>query len=426
MSIIIFLRITIVFGIFAYILWCQLFRKIYVARLYRKGSNSLIVDGDLTSIALQEQLKSKFTYPDLQSMHFDEQNNLVITTKKGLYTIIIDNGLLRVQSEEAFSEGKTTYRQEEAICIKNYIQQALDQQAIINPYNGYKKMKNGKLRRTLFGLAVSGFLIGFVAISGSEELGPAFCSNNISKSYMNEYSTEITIGEAFDKFFTNSKWKSYEIGAQKMVDFQGDCTVDNENVTVLISFEVYSTKFSLKSVKINGEETDFLLTNSLLEKVFETSVSETPEQTSSCGQSTGSSEQIRNEENLNEKTDFTDYSTSDTNSSLGDSDTSEPLVEIDPDSIKTDLRCEFLYGSWSDVLFTQKIIIDEDYFDGYPYRVVDITMPDADTVGVYIDVAYYEGSEYTGYYIKYLGYCIELYSYNPYAGTYSYIDKYFI
>lgn len=75
----------------------------------------------------------------------------------------------------------------------------------------------------------------------------------VRNAYLSQYSTTVTVGDAFDNFFGSPKWKAYEEGTQERVDFQGNCTYSGEQVQVRIVFGIYGDTFQVGSVQINGK-----------------------------------------------------------------------------------------------------------------------------------------------------------------------------
>ena len=63
----------------------------------------------------------------------------------------------------------------------------------------------------------------------------------------------IQIGKAFENFFANTKWKSFQSDKnQRIVEFTGDCTWHNSPAKCTIQFIVTSdTEFELGYVGIN-------------------------------------------------------------------------------------------------------------------------------------------------------------------------------
>lgn len=101
-----------------------------------------------------------------------------------------------------------------------------------------------------------------------KEASAGIASNNISVSYLSQFSTEVTIGEAFNKFFGEPKWKSYNQGIQKYVDFQGKVIYNNEPAIAVITFSILGDNFKVESVKIDNEPLNDFEIDLFFETVF--------------------------------------------------------------------------------------------------------------------------------------------------------------
>lgn len=92
---------------------------------------------------------------------------------------------------------------------------------------------------------------------------------NISTSYLSQYSETITVGEAFNQFFSDPKWVSYKDGAQQMVDFKGGCTYNGDPVTMIITFVVNNDTFSVQEIKVEGEPLPEITYDEALRAIYE-------------------------------------------------------------------------------------------------------------------------------------------------------------
>ena len=81
----------------------------------------------------------------------------------------------------------------------------------------------------------------------------------------------ITYEEAFDNFFQNPEWKSAgkDDEGNKLVKFTGNCTYFDEYSSAVVTFTVYDDTFTVSSIKMNGQELGVILTNALIDRVFD-------------------------------------------------------------------------------------------------------------------------------------------------------------
>ncbi|MFR8410521.1 MAG: hypothetical protein ACLVB4_03715 [Butyricicoccus sp.] len=68
---------------------------------------------------------------------------------------------------------------------------------------------------------ISVVLIIAAAAYSMAVLSPALDDTaKVRNAYLSQYSTTVTVGDAFDNFFGSPKWKAYEEGTQERVDFR--------------------------------------------------------------------------------------------------------------------------------------------------------------------------------------------------------------
>lgn len=80
----------------------------------------------------------------------------------------------------------------------------------------------------------------------------------------------IPIGKAFDKFFSNGKWRSFKAtDHSRVVEFTGKCTWNNKPATCNIQFIMASdTRFELGAVSINDVDMNRLQARQIVDKVL--------------------------------------------------------------------------------------------------------------------------------------------------------------
>ncbi|MFI3200445.1 MAG: hypothetical protein R3Y54_02820, partial [Eubacteriales bacterium] len=109
----------------------------------------------------------------------------------------------------------------------------------------------------------------YVYMNEKESLG-------ISSSYMTQYSSTVTVGEAFDDFFSNSTWTNYEVGSNTMVEFTGGCQYLNSPAEAVIQFRLENNgTFHLISITMNGTKfnadnfLENLMITGFMEKIYD-------------------------------------------------------------------------------------------------------------------------------------------------------------
>lgn len=96
--------------------------------------------------------------------------------------------------------------------------------------------------------------------------------NSIKESYLSSYSESVTIGDAFDEFFSHPKWESgVDENGRKVVNFYGGCLYYDEEIDVTVQFLFSSdeSQFEVYAVEFNDIPQNIFVINGLLETVYE-------------------------------------------------------------------------------------------------------------------------------------------------------------
>ncbi len=141
--------------------------------------------------------------------------------------------------------------------------------------NGAEETKTAKKKS--FFKCIAGFMIVLAVIIA----GYFFVTNGVGENdkFVSMVKTghptsypDITYGEAFGEFFAKPKWRHFtgEKG-QEVVEFNGDCTYSDANVTMLFQFIVEEDEdtFSIEYFDMNGVPQETYKLYVVLEKVFE-------------------------------------------------------------------------------------------------------------------------------------------------------------
>ncbi len=255
--------------LFVYMMWILKGREIYVTFKYKKETGVPIPD-NLTREMLMGKIKSELDYPTLKESYYDENGQIILKCKYGAHALTIVDKLLYVGRTNAKITSKKSYYIEETECLKAYIWKLFNPDAPVNPSIMYKKLKNHKRNSFLITLVILiVFMCSFAMAADEAGVTDGFDSNNISTSYLTQYSEEITIGDAFNNFFSDPEWVGYEQGAQKLVDFKGTCTYDGEPATMIITFIHNEDSFFVDKIKINGQEMLPITYDGILSAIYE-------------------------------------------------------------------------------------------------------------------------------------------------------------
>ena len=271
------------------IVWILFGRGFLIA--YKHDPEEVIpVPIDSTNESIMELLKKDLTYHDMKELYYDANGDICIVGKYDTYALTLSSDAvcssLHIKSSVDFKvEGKENhfllkaaywgYRAdrknhriiEELECLRAYITKIFHHDAPIDARKKYEKMRQANKYRTVtvLGLTLAMIILFIAALNESGLL--ASNSDKIQDSYLTQYSSDITIGEAFDDFFSNPQWYDYKDGASEYVDFKGGCTWYDEPATMVITFVVYDDEFYVDKISINGK--DMIFYNSLLTEIYD-------------------------------------------------------------------------------------------------------------------------------------------------------------
>lgn len=92
---------------------------------------------------------------------------------------------------------------------------------------------------------------------------------SVREAYMEQYSSSITVEDAFDNFFVDGKWSEQKEDGDKYVIYTGKCWYMEEKVNIKIRFRVEDDYFYFISLEMNGVAQSDLISGALFDKVYE-------------------------------------------------------------------------------------------------------------------------------------------------------------
>lgn len=273
------------------VVWFMFGRGAVIVWKHKNDEGTVIPEG-MDKDQVIDILKKDAAYPDIKAFYFDENGNICIEGKYDTYSVDIIDGKAYVNDpmfeDGAFEDGnkavsslakagywkirlkrKNQKRVEELECIRAYVAKALDHNAPINAHQKYKNMKTARKYSTIISIvcAVLAIVLFVVAISGG--IGNSMV-DGVKNAYLNSYSSEITIGQAFGEFFANPSWESYSENGTDYVKFAGECTYYGETALMVIVFEYMENDwFKVDSIKLNGEYLSELEESVILEVIYD-------------------------------------------------------------------------------------------------------------------------------------------------------------
>lgn len=92
---------------------------------------------------------------------------------------------------------------------------------------------------------------------------------DVRDAYLEYYSNSITVEEAFDSFFDNGKWSEHREDGDVYVLFTGECTYLDKKAKIKIRFRIKGDYFYFVNMEMNGQPQSDILSEALLDKVYE-------------------------------------------------------------------------------------------------------------------------------------------------------------
>lgn len=113
--------------------------------------------------------------------------------------------------------------------------------------------------------AVIGLVLAIVMLGGESK-----DVSLVKEGSFNSY-PDVPIGDAFESFFTDSSWESFESKeGDTIVEFTGVCTYMEQEVDATIQFVLYEDKtFEMTYFDMNGIPQNGFMNSALIEKVVE-------------------------------------------------------------------------------------------------------------------------------------------------------------
>ena len=266
-------------------LWFLYGRGALIVHKHQKDSGVFVSCG-IDRDSVMHVLKRDLSYKDVKEIFYDEKGDICILGKYGKFSVKIENEKIYVDQEfendfvgketnflikcaywgNCFDRKHAKYI-EELECIRAYVLKIFNHDAPVNPRKKYETMRRAhRYSGRIIFCSIAAIVLLFVVTAIGLIEGT---SDMIQQSYFEEYSSTITIGDAFEDFFADTKWKDYENGATEYTDFVGDCLWDGERATVLITFKVTGDMFVIEKWEVDGVQLSYFEQTLFLEDIFE-------------------------------------------------------------------------------------------------------------------------------------------------------------
>lgn len=264
---------AVALGYIAYQMW----GAIYVTQYkYNQSSKELQLPAGMTSQTLLEELSGTFNYPYFKGIRYGENGECIIEGKCSTYPVVFDekNKAVLTCSLPA-DEKKQRVVMLEAIAICSYINKFFNPSLPFDAIKDLKSLEAAESQRRTSAIVLSVASALFIIIIALEYALPGSVQRvikpgvEVREAYLTQYSEAVTVEDAFENFFANGKWSTYEAEGYSFVAFTGSCEFMEEEVDIRITFKITGEQFLVDNLDVNGREQSELMLYSLLSKVYE-------------------------------------------------------------------------------------------------------------------------------------------------------------
>lgn len=270
-SSLVLLIVVVAGGYFVYYRWGA---EYITKHRYNKRMRELRLPDGMSPQTLLEALSGKFNYPYFKGVRYGENGECVIDGQHSSYTITIYDNDTATLSANLIVEDKLMAMLE-GIAICSYINKFFNPSSPLDVVKDIKALKSVKKQRKTVGLVITVAFILIFAVSILEYALPGSLQRitkpgvEVRGSYLTEYSETVTIEEAFDNFFDNGKWSTYESEGYSYVAFTGACEYLGERADVRLTFKITGELFGVDNLDVNGQAQSDIMMYALLSKVYE-------------------------------------------------------------------------------------------------------------------------------------------------------------
>lgn len=267
-----------------FVFWIMYGRGALIVHRHKRDEGVLLPQDLTNKEEIIEFLKKELTYKELKDIYFDENGNICIAGKYDTYYVHFNGERLYIDEQiptmfdttsqptswayiARLFNRKNAKRIEELECIRAYIIKTFDHSAPINAYQKYTKMtKAHKYSGWISGVFTVLIVILIISAlsSGNENV------KSIRNGHFESYSTTITVGEAFEDFFVDTEWTSYDKGDEEYVKFSGECTWNNKKAEMNVVFKIEGDRFFIDEIVLytDNERITTLNESYVLQKIY--------------------------------------------------------------------------------------------------------------------------------------------------------------
>lgn len=246
-------------------------------RAYDRDSKELQLPEGMTAVMLLEALSGKFNYPYFKGVHYGAEGECIIEGKYSMYPVTFyeDNiAELSYIKKENFDKKKRTVLLE-AMAIRDYVNKFFNPNLPADVIADMKKLKYAEGQRKAVAFVCAAASVLMIAALVWDHVSPGSLQSmavpgiEVRTAYLTQYSTKVTIEEAFEGFFDKCRWEKYDAEGYTYIVFTGACQYLGERADVKIKFKITGENFIVDSLDINGRAQSDLVLYGLLSVVYE-------------------------------------------------------------------------------------------------------------------------------------------------------------
>ena len=127
-----------------------------------------------------------------------------------------------------------------------------DSNAPVNPNLKYTMMSKMRKYSCIISAAVIVLAVILVAVTASSVTNDMNI-DKVKNGYFESYSSTVSVGEAFDEFFSNPEWTFYDENGKEYVLFTGGCFFGEKSAEVRIVFEIEGDWYHIRNLFFTAE-----------------------------------------------------------------------------------------------------------------------------------------------------------------------------
>lgn len=271
--------------VLCYFLYQRFGATFIVLMLYESTSNKIQLPDGMNSKSMMETLEEKFDYPYFEGIQCGENGECIIKGKYAECQVIFNSdGITYLSCKEIKHEDLKFYSNSEqrlregyleAMAIRSYMNKFFNPTMTTNADRDFNRLKSMEKQKKLLSPALSYCAAVICLIICVKIFFPNLFQyitspgREVRGAYLSQYSTEVTVGEAFDNYFDKGKWRKYKgDDGYKYVAFTGTCDYSGQTTDVRITFKITGDNAMIDQVELNGQEQNGLVEIALLLDIY--------------------------------------------------------------------------------------------------------------------------------------------------------------